>query len=65
MTLLNLPPEMLPDVILLDEPELGLHPLAVHLVAEMVKAVGQRRQVGSGSGSALPASACLDRRAAT
>ena len=35
--LLNLPLEMLPDVILLDEPELGLHPLAVDLVAEMVK----------------------------
>ena len=28
VTLLNLPPEMLPDVILLDEPELGLHPTA-------------------------------------
>ena len=45
VTLLNLPPEMLPDVILLDEPELGLHPMAVDLVAEMVKAVGQKRQV--------------------
>ena len=45
VTLLNLPPEMLPDVILLDEPELGLHPMAVDLVAEMVKAVGRRRQV--------------------
>ncbi len=45
VTLLNLPPEMLPDVILLDEPELGLHPMAVDLVAEMVKAVGQSRQV--------------------
>ena len=45
VTLLNLPPEMLPDVILLDEPELGLHPTAVDLVAEMVKAVGRARQV--------------------
>ena len=45
VTLLNLPPEMLPDVILLDEPELGLHPMAVDLVAEMVKAAGQNRQV--------------------
>ena len=44
-TLLNLPLEMLPDVILLDEPELGLHPTAVDLVAEMVKAVGRARQV--------------------
>ena len=45
VTLLNLPSEMLPDVILLDEPELGLHPTAVDLVAEMVKAVGRVRQV--------------------
>ena len=45
VTLLNLPPEMLPDVILLDEPELGLHPTAVDLVAEMVKAVGRASQV--------------------
>ncbi len=45
VTLLNLPPEMLPDVILLDEPELGLHPMAVDLVAEMVTAVGRSRQV--------------------
>ena len=45
VTLLNLPPEMLPDVILLDEPELGLHPTAVDLVAEMVKAVGRTSQV--------------------
>ena len=27
VTLLNLPPEMLPHVLLLDEPELGLHPM--------------------------------------
>ena len=45
ITLLNLPAEMLPDVILLDEPELGLHPTAVELVAEMVKEVGRQRQV--------------------
>lgn len=45
ITLLNLPAEMLPDMILLDEPELGLHPTAVELVAEMVKEVGRHRQV--------------------
>lgn len=45
LTLLNLPPEMLPDVILLDEPELGLRPTAVDLVAEMVKSVGRAGQV--------------------
>lgn len=44
VTLLDLPPAMLPDVILLDEPELGMHPTAVDLVAEMVKAVGHTRQ---------------------
>ena len=35
VTLLNLPSEMLPDVLLLDEPELGLHPAAVALVGGM------------------------------
>ena len=45
VTLLNLPGEMLPDVILLDEPELGLHPAAIELIAEMVKAAGRERQV--------------------
>ena len=45
VTLLNLPPDFLPDVILLDEPELGLHPVAIGLVAEMIKNVGRKRQV--------------------
>ncbi len=45
VTLLNLPPAMLPDVILLDEPELGLHPTAIELVAHMVKALAQEKQV--------------------
>ncbi len=45
VTLLNLPSEMLPDVILLDEPELGLHPTAIMLVAEMIKALSCDRQV--------------------
>ena len=45
VTLLNLPPEMLPDVILLDEPELGLHPAAIVLIAEMIRAVSYNRQV--------------------
>ena len=44
-TLLNLPPEMLPDVLLLDEPELGLHPSAVALVGDMIKALSNERQV--------------------
>ena len=37
VTLLNLPKEMLPDILLLDEPELGLHPAAVGLVGGMIK----------------------------
>lgn len=45
VTLLNLPPEMLPDVILLDEPELGLHPAAIVLIAEMIRTVSYSRQV--------------------
>ena len=44
-TLLNLPPEMLPNVILLDEPELGLHPSAITLVGDMIKALSAERQV--------------------
>ncbi len=45
VTLLNLPSEMLPDVILLDEPELGLHPTAIALVADMIKSLATERQV--------------------
>ena len=45
VTLLNLPGEMLPDVVLLDEPELGLHPAAIELLAQMVKATSRDRQV--------------------
>ena len=45
VTLLNLPPVMLPNVILLDEPELGLHPSAIGLVAQMIKQLSYDRQV--------------------
>ena len=45
VTLLNLPNEMLPDVLLLDEPELGLHPVAIALVGNMIKALAQDAQV--------------------
>ncbi|KAA8978325.1 AAA family ATPase [Halospina sp. K52047b] len=44
-TLLNLPDEMLPDVLMIDEPELGLHPHAIALTAEMIKSVASQRQV--------------------
>ena len=45
VTLLNLPLEMLPNVLLLDEPELGLHPAAVVLVGSMIKALAANRQI--------------------
>ena len=45
VTLLNLPPEMLPDVLLLDEPELGLHPAAISLVGGMIKSLAEERQI--------------------
>ena len=44
-TLLSLPPELLDDVILLDEPELGLHPSAVDLVGGMINSLAAERQV--------------------
>ena len=45
VTLLNLPSELLPDVLLFDEPELGLHPAAVTLVGAMIKSLAVERQV--------------------
>ncbi len=45
VTLLHLPPEMLPGVILLDEPELGLHPVAIRLVGELIQSLATERQV--------------------
>lgn len=45
VTLLNLPTEMLPEVIFLDKPELGLHPTALSLVANMIKSLANERQI--------------------
>lgn len=53
VTLLNLPPQMLPDVLLLDEPELGLHPSAIGLIGDMIKAVAEERQVIAATQSPL------------
>lgn len=44
-TLLMQPPELLPDAVLLDEPELGLHPYAINLLADMLKQVAEEKQV--------------------
>jgi predicted ATPase len=45
ITLLNLPEQQLPDILMFDEPELGLHPHAMTLVAAMIKRVAQTKQV--------------------
>ena len=44
-TLLLQPPRTLPKVVVLDEPELGLHPQAVHVLASMIKMASQNAQV--------------------
>lgn len=36
---------VLPSIILIDEPELGLHPSAIHLLAEMIKSAATKTQV--------------------
>lgn len=45
ITLLLLPPEMLPVVMILDEPELGLHPAAENVIAGLIKQAAQSCQV--------------------
>ncbi len=44
-TLLLQPTEKMPTVIMLDEPELGLHPYAISVFAGMVKSVATKTQV--------------------
>ena len=43
--LLLQPPKNLPSIIILDEPELGLHPSAIVELASMVKIAGQHTQI--------------------
>ena len=45
ITALLQPEELLPTVIFIDEPELGLHPAAIGIVAKLLKAVSAKRQV--------------------
>jgi len=45
ITLLLQPKELLPSVLILDEPELGLHPGAIGLVAELIRKVSLSCQV--------------------
>ncbi|MGZ8956055.1 MAG: AAA family ATPase, partial [Methylovulum sp.] len=44
-TLLLQPIHMLPDTILIDEPELGLHPYAIAVLADIFKQVAEERQL--------------------
>ena len=44
-TLLLQPAHLLPDTLLIDEPELGLHPFAINLLADMMKEVAQTKQL--------------------
>lgn len=44
-TLLLQPPKTLPQVIILDEPELGLHPSAIAYLAGMIKMASQQCQI--------------------
>lgn len=43
--LLYLPEELLPSIVVLDEPELGLHPMSLHLLGGMIRSLSGRRQV--------------------
>jgi predicted ATPase len=45
ITLLLQPIEDVPDVLILDEPELGLHPYAVTVIAGLIKSISLHRQV--------------------
>ena len=44
-TLLLQPPATLPSVIVIDEPELGLHPSAISILAGMIKIASQHSQI--------------------
>jgi predicted ATPase len=44
-TLLLQPAGLLPSLIIIDEPELGLHPFAIHQLAALLKAASTRTQV--------------------
>lgn len=44
-TLFLQPPDLMPAVALLDEPELGLHPFAIQLLADMMKSASNSMQI--------------------
>ena len=52
-TLLLQPPELRPSVILVDEPELGLHPAAIEMLASLVRQASTSSQVVLSTQSSL------------
>lgn len=44
-TLLLQPLDLLPDTVLIDEPELGLHPFAMNLLADMMRDLAHHKQL--------------------
>lgn len=44
-TLLLQPWERMPETILIDEPELGLHPYAINVLADLIKRTAERKQL--------------------
>ena len=59
ITLLLLPERELPDVLILDEPELGLHPHAINVVGGLINAVSTKIQVIVATQS-MPLVDCFD-----
>jgi predicted ATPase len=45
VTLLLQPEQDLPDVLIIDEPELGLHPYAINIVGGLIRSLATRIQV--------------------
>lgn len=45
ITLLLQPPELLPETILIDEPEIGLHPNAINILVDIFKQVAEIKQL--------------------
>jgi len=44
-TLLLMPSKLQPQTIIIDEPELGLHPTAIHILSGLIKRAAQDRQI--------------------
>lgn len=44
-TLLHMPADRISNIVLLDEPELGLHPYAIRIVADLIKLLGNSKQI--------------------